>query len=72
MFFGFHHSLNSRPPYRSSAAGTGMLLNGIICVLFGLAILAAPELLAYLVASFLIVIGSSILLMWWKLHRWMK
>lgn len=72
MFFfsnrGF--SIGNRPP--TQGMGTGMLLNGIMCILFGLCILAAPELLAYLVATFLIFIGGSILMMWWRFRNWMK
>lgn len=44
----------------------GLLFNGLLCVFFGLAILAAPELLAYLVALLLIIVGVSLLTAWWK------
>ncbi|MBU0766408.1 DUF3096 domain-containing protein [Patescibacteria group bacterium] len=47
----------------------GLLLNGILCVLFGLAIFAAPDLLAFIVAIFLIVIGVSLLTAWWKVRQ---
>jgi len=38
-------------------------------VFFGLAILAAPELLAYFVATILLIIGTSILTTWWKVRN---
>ena len=41
--------------------GNGLLMNGILCLLFGIAILAAPELLSYIVATFLIVLGISLI-----------
>ncbi len=41
--------------------GNGLLINGILCILFGIAILAAPELLAYIVATFLIIVGISLI-----------
>ena len=47
-----------------------LILNGLLCMLFGLAILAAPELLAYIVATFLIVVGASLLAMGWKARKW--
>ncbi|NLG07566.1 DUF3096 domain-containing protein [Candidatus Peribacteria bacterium] len=48
---------------------TGLLFNGILCVLFGFAILVAPELLAYIVATFLIIVGISLIAAWWKVHN---
>jgi hypothetical protein len=48
--------------------GSGMLLFGSMSVLFGLAILAAPDLLAYLVASFFIAVGASLLLAWYRIR----
>jgi uncharacterized membrane protein HdeD (DUF308 family) len=49
--------------------GGGLLFNGLLCVFFGLAILVAPELLNYLVAIFFIVVGASLLSMWWGMRR---
>lgn len=49
--------------------GNVLLFNGLLCVFFGLAILAAPELLAFFVATILIFIGVSILTMWWKVRN---
>ena len=50
--------------------GGGLLFNGLLCVFFGLAILAAPDLLAFFVAAILIIIGVSILSAWWKVRNW--
>jgi len=52
-----------------SRFGGGLLFNGLLCVLFGLAILAAPELLAYFVATILLIIGASLLSAWWKIRN---
>jgi len=55
---------------RSSQFGNALLFNGLLCVFIGLAILAAPQLLAYFVATVLLIIGTSILTAWWKVrHR---
>jgi len=63
--------LQPRQPYEKRPSGirSWLLLLGIICVLFGLAIIEAPELLAYIVATFFIMTGVSLLLTWWKLYR---
>ncbi len=58
--FGGH-----RPPQ----FGNGFLFNGLLFTFFGFAILAAPELLAYFVATILLVIGVSMLTSWWKLRK---
>ena len=50
--------------------GGTLLFVGLLCVFFGLAILAAPELLAYFVASILLIIGASSISAWWKLQKW--
>jgi uncharacterized membrane protein HdeD (DUF308 family) len=52
-----------------SVMGSGLFLLGFLSLLFGLAILAAPELLAYIVASFFIVTGISCLSAWWRLRK---
>jgi uncharacterized membrane protein HdeD (DUF308 family) len=54
---------------RGNQWGAGLLFNGILCVAFGLAVLAAPELLAYLVAVFLIILGSTLIAAGWKLRQ---
>lgn len=52
-----------------SSIGSGLLSGGLLSLLFGLAIIAAPELLAYIVASFFIVTGISLLLTWWGMRK---
>jgi uncharacterized membrane protein HdeD (DUF308 family) len=70
MFFFWQQHRSSVPsPFRGSPFGSSFLLNGLLCILFGLAILSSPELLAYLVALFFIVIGASLLATWWRLRR---
>lgn len=59
--FGHH---NQRPVF-----GNGLLFNGLLCVFFGIAILAAPELLAFFVATILLIIGASFLTAWWKVRN---
>ena len=70
MFFSFNRGFlpfGHKPPMMGGV-GPGLLFNGILCILFGIAILMAPELLAYIVATFLIIIGVSLLVMWWKVR----
>ncbi len=59
--------LGSSP--RSPLFGNALLFNGMLCVFFGLAILAAPDLLAYFVAAILLIIGTSLLTAWWKVRK---
>lgn len=54
---------------QSRTIGSGLLTGGLLSLIFGLAIIAAPELLAYIVASFFVVTGISLLLTWWSLRR---
>lgn len=49
--------------------GGTLLFVGLLCVFFGLAILAAPDLLAYFVATILLIIGASLLSAWWKIRK---
>lgn len=65
------HLFRINQPYGRSPMpfGSSMLMLGLLCVIFGLAIIAAPELLAYFVASFLIVVGVSFLGVWWRMRR---
>ncbi len=49
--------------------GSSLLTMGVLSLGFGLAIIAAPELLAYIVASFFIVTGVSLLMTWWQLRK---
>jgi uncharacterized membrane protein HdeD (DUF308 family) len=53
----------------SSMMGKTFLTGGLIALLFGIAILIQPDLIAYLVATFFIVIGLSLLGTWWRLRR---
>jgi len=46
-----------------------LLWSGLFCIIVGLAIVAAPELLAYIVAVFFLVIGISLLTAWWKMRN---
>lgn len=61
----------SQPYGRPSVPPFGPMLLGIglLCILTGLAIIAAPELLAYIVAGLLIFIGVSTLGAWWRMRR---
>lgn len=52
--------------------GGGLFFNGLLCVLFGIAILNAPELLAYFVAILLLILGTWLLTMWWQMRQWKK
>lgn len=52
--------------------GSSLLLLSLLSIFFGLAILSAPELLAYLVAGFFIFIGVWMLGMWWRIRRLIK
>lgn len=65
MFHLFHVGHKPGP---MPAFGNGLLFNGLLCVFFGIAILAAPELLAYFVAVILLVIGTSLLSAWWRVR----
>ncbi len=63
MMFLFHRKPESE---LHRTARSGMLSFGLLSLLFGIAIYAAPELLAYLVGGFFILIGVSVLLTWWN------
>jgi uncharacterized membrane protein HdeD (DUF308 family) len=68
MFFLFDK--RSQPYQRASAGfGSSFLGLGLLCILFGLAVISAPELLAYMVAGFFIVAGVWMLMMWWRIRR---
>ncbi len=64
----FLHRRSSYPGAPSSG-GSSLLGSSLLCLLFGLAILAAPDLLAYFIASFLILIGLMLFGMWWRIRR---
>lgn len=65
MFSYLHRS--SIPP--RSPFGSSFLVNGVLFILFGLLILAEPDLIAYIVAVLFIVIGASMIGTWWRLRR---
>lgn len=46
-----------------------MIFIGIFFILFGCLIIAMPELIAYIVAGFLILIGIHITLLGYKMHK---
>lgn len=48
---------------------SSILTSGLMALLFGIAILINPDLIAYLVATFFIVIGLSLLGTWWKMRQ---
>lgn len=52
-----------------SPFGKTFLTGGLLCTLFGIAILIQPDLIAYLVATFFLVIGLSLLGTWWKMRQ---
>ncbi len=57
----------SPSPYgNKSPFGSMFLSAGVLSLAFGLAILIAPDLLAYLVATFFIVMGVSLLSTWFS------
>ena len=58
------HSYESKPRTMLSSS---LLITGLLALLFGIAILIQPDLIAYLVATFFIVIGLSLLGTWWRL-----
>ena len=45
-----------------------LLAYGLATIFFGLAIIAAPELLAYLVAGLLLLLGGSLIVAAWYLR----
>jgi uncharacterized membrane protein HdeD (DUF308 family) len=49
---------------RKSLLGRSLLSMGILSLAFGIAILIAPDLLAYLVATFFVVVGVSLIGTW--------
>ncbi len=56
--------LPTRSPF-----GSSFLVNGILFILFGLLILAEPDLIAYIVAVLFIFFGCSMIATWWRLRR---
>lgn len=70
MFHFFRRNFQYVTTNQARMAGSGLLFNAIICILFSVAIFTNPDLLAFLVASFLLVIGASMLFAWWKMQGW--
>lgn len=70
MFHIFSRNLHTFTQQQARTAGSGLLFNGVICVLFAIAIFIYPDLLAHLVASFLMIVGVSLLVAWWKIKNW--
>ncbi|PIR48130.1 hypothetical protein COU80_06185 [Candidatus Peregrinibacteria bacterium CG10_big_fil_rev_8_21_14_0_10_55_24] len=64
--YGIHFGPQQQPRPQFS---TGLLLNGLLCVLFGLAIIANPDLVAYFVAFALLFLGASLLTAWWRTRQ---
>jgi len=46
------------------------MTSGLLCILFGIAIISAPELLAYIVAIFFILLGASLFVTGWRMRKW--
>ncbi len=69
MFSLLRHSKNTDYRHAGAALGSGMLSLGLLSLLFGLLVFLAPELLAYLVASFFVILGASMVSMWWRMRR---
>jgi uncharacterized membrane protein HdeD (DUF308 family) len=68
MFFLFNK--RSQPYQRGpSGFGSSFLMLGLLSIFFGLAIISAPELLAYMVAGFFIIAGIWMLMFWWNLRK---
>jgi hypothetical protein len=70
MFQFFSKNAHYITSNQARSAGTGLLFNSLICILFSLAIFSRPELLAFFVATLLMIIGVSMLTTWWKMQRW--
>ena len=69
MFF-LHRT--SQQGFSGRPWGSSLMTSGALCILFGIAIIAAPELLAYIVATFLIFIGVWMLMAWYRLRKTRK
>ena len=67
MFFSLLHRHSSIPP--RSPFGPSLLMNGVLLILFGLLFLAEPDLIAYIVAVLLIIVGCMFVASWWRMKR---
>jgi|TARA_B100002003_G_C14018155_1_gene491091 hypothetical protein len=72
MFHFFKNPLAFVSQQQVRSAGSGLLFNGLLCVLFSIAIFTNPDLLAFLAATFLMIIGVSLLTTWWKVRHWRR
>ena len=66
MFFLRRSGPSSFP---SHSWGTSLITYGLLFLLFGVSILLAPDLLAYIVAAFLILIGISLVAAGLRMRR---
>ena len=66
--FQFIYNRQPQNPYTKLMA-SNLLLTSIFCLLFGIAILLNPDLIAYLVALFLIAVGAVLLAIWWRMRQ---
>ena len=64
-FLKFRHAPSV---YDNRPFGSSLLVTSLLCLLFGSAILVAPELLAYIVATFLILVGVVLFMFWWRVR----
>lgn len=52
--------------------GVSLIVHGLFCALFGVAIIIAPELLAYLVAAFFFIVGVSLVSTGMRMRKWTR
>lgn len=69
MLFFLRHSSGYELRRTGNAIGAGLLSLGLLSLLFGIAVFAAPQLLAYIVASFFVIVGLSMIATWWRLRH---
>lgn len=67
--FLFH--FGNKQPYEGNGTtfSGGLMLYGTICLVFGIAILLAPQLLAFIVATLLIFVGLTMLTTGWRIRK---
>jgi len=63
--FNFYTNKKYSSPLQKRFAGF-LLPNGLLLLLLGIAILVNPDLLATIVAFFMIFFGANLLMIWWK------
>ena len=67
MFFLFRHS---EAPFRGPRWGGSFIFNGALCIIFAFLIFANPALLAYIVATFFLLLGISLISVGWRMRGW--